>query len=249
MKILVAVKRVIDPYAKIRVNADQTGIETHNVKLSMNPFDEIALEEALRLKEQGLASEIIVISIGPIQAQETLRQGLALGADRAILIQTDQDLEPLVIAQLLNRISLREAPQLIILGKQAIDNDANQTGQMLAALLNWPQATFASKVTIDQQRVTVEREIDGGLQTLAFDLPGIITTDLRLNTPRFAKLPNIMKAKSKPLEIIASETLGIDLTPRLTTLSIKPPPIRPKGILVHSVDELIDKLRFEAKVI
>ena len=249
MKILVPVKRVVDAYVKIRLKSDHSDIDTQNVKMSMNPFDEIALEEALRLKEQGPATEIVAVSIGSLTSQETLRQALALGADRAILIQTDLSLESLAIAKLLKVLCDREAPELLILGKQAIDNDANQTGQMLAALLNWPQATFASKVSIDQQQVTIEREIDGGLQTLRFTLPGLITTDLRLNTPRFAKLPNIMKAKSKPLEIIPAETLNVDLTTRLTTLSVTAPAARQKGIFVTTVDELLDKLRHEAKVI
>lgn len=249
MKILVPIKRVVDAYVKIRVKADQSDIDSVNVKMSMNPFDEIALEEALRLKEQGHASDVCAISIGTLASQETLRHALALGADRAILIQTEQVLEPLQLAQLLKIIALRETIQLILLGKQAIDDDANQTGQMVAALLNWPQATFASKVTIDQNRVTVEREIDGGLQTLRFDLPGVISADLRLNTPRFAKLPNIMKAKTKPLEIIQADTLSVDLTPRLETVSIEAPTARQKGIMVTSVDELLDKLRNQAKVI
>lgn len=249
MKILVPVKRVIDAYVKIRLKADHSGIDSQNVKMSMNPFDEIALEEAIRLKEQGHATEIIAVSIGPLAAQETLRQALALGADRAILIQTEFELEPLHIAKILHNITTRETPELVLLGKQAIDDDANQTGQMLAALLQWPQATFASKITLEQRDVTVEREIDGGLQTLRFTLPGVISTDLRLNTPRFAKLPNIMKAKSKPLEIIQADTLNIDLTPRHTCVRIDAPAVRAKGIVVHSVDELIDKLRNEAKVI
>lgn len=249
MKVLVPIKRVVDAYVKIRVKTDQSAVDDQNVKMSMNPFDEIAIEEAIRLQEQGIVTEIVAVSIGPIACQETLRQALALGADRAILIQTEADLEPLTIAKLLKVIAQLEEPQLLLLGKQAIDNDANQTGQMLAALLNWPQATFASKITIVEQQVTVEREIDGGLQTLQFTLPGVITTDLRLNTPRFAKLPNIMKAKSKPLAILNVEELAVDVTPRLQTLKVETPSARLKGIQVHSVDELVDKLKHEAKVI
>lgn len=249
MKVLVPIKRVVDAYVKIRVKTDQSAVDDQNVKMSMNPFDEIAIEEAIRLQEQGIVTEIVAVSIGPIACQETLRQALALGADRAILIQTEADLEPLAIAKLLQVITQREEPQLLLLGKQAIDNDANQTGQMLAALLNWPQATFASKITIVEQQVTVEREIDGGLQTLQFTLPGVITTDLRLNIPRFAKLPNIMKAKSKPLTILNVNELGVDVTSRLQTLKVEMPSARSKGIQVHSVDELLDKLKHEAKVI
>lgn len=249
MKVLVPIKRVVDAYVKIRVKTDHSAVDDQNVKMSMNPFDEIAIEEAIRLQEQGIATEVVAVSIGPIACQETLRQALALGADRAILIQTDADLEPLAIAKLLKAITLREQPQLLLLGKQAIDNDANQTGQMLAALLDWPQATFASKISIDQNQATVEREIDGGLQTLQFTLPGVITTDLRLNTPRFAKLPNIMKAKSKPLSLLNVDELEVDITPRLQTLKVETPSARSKGIQVHSVDELIDKLKHEAKVI
>lgn len=249
MKVLVPIKRVVDAYVKIRVKSDHSAIDEQNVKMSINPFDEIAIEEAIRLQEAGIATEIVAVSIGPLACQETLRQALALGADRAILIQTEADLEPLAIAKLLKVITLREQPQLLLLGKQAIDNDANQTGQMLAALLNWPQATFASKISIDQNQATVEREIDGGLQTLQFALPGVITTDLRLNTPRFAKLPNIMKAKSKPLAILNVDELDVDIAPRLQTLTVETPSARSKGIQVHSVDELIDKLKNEAKVI
>jgi electron transfer flavoprotein beta subunit len=249
MKILVPIKRVIDAYVKIRVKGDCTGVETQNVKMAINPFDEIALEEAIRLKEKGHATEVVAISIGPVTNQESLRQALALGADRALLLQTEQEIQPLLVAKLLKEITLRETPQLILMGKQAIDDDSNQTGQMLAALLGWPQATFASKVQLENQQAIVEREVDGGLQTLAMTLPGIITTDLRLNTPRFAKLPDIMKAKSKPLEIIAADSLGIDLSPRLKTLKVEAPATRKAGIKVSSVDELLDKLRNEAKVI
>ncbi len=249
MKVLVPVKRVVDYNVKVRAKTDGSGVDIANVKMSMNPFDEIALEEAIRLQEQGIATEIIAVSIGPITCQETLRQALALGADRAILLQTDLELEPLTIAKLLQVITEREQPQLVLLGKQAIDNDANQTGQMLAALLHWPQATFASKISIAQGVATAEREIDGGLQTVQLSLPGVISTDLRLNTPRFAKLPNIMKAKSKPLQILQANELAIDLTPRLKPLKVETPGVRAKGIQVHSVDELLDKLRHEAKVI
>lgn len=249
MKVLVPVKRVIDAYVKIRVKNDGSGVEQHNVKMAMNPFDEIALEEAICLKEKGSATEIIAVSIGPSANQDVLRQALALGADRAVLLQTEVELEPLHIAKLLQVITLREQVQLVLMGKQAIDDDANQTAQRLAALLTWPQATNASKVSIDQNHATVEREIDGGLQSLGFDLPGVISTDLRLNTPRFPKLPNIMKAKSKPLEILDADTLGVDLTLRLKTLQIEAPAARSQGIRVHSVDELLDKLRHQAKVL
>jgi electron transfer flavoprotein beta subunit len=246
MKILVAVKRVVDYNVKIRVKPDGTGIDLANVKMSMNPFDEIAVEEALRLKEKGQAEEVIVVSIGPAQAADTLRSGLAMGADRAILIKTDAAIEPLAVAKILKIVAMRENPQLIILGKQAIDDDCNQTGQMLAALLGWPQGTFVSKVELHEGSVDVTREIDGGLQTLSLALPALITTDLRLNTPRYASLPNIMKAKKKPLDEIPLEELGIDITPRLTVLSTSEPPQRKAGIKVTSAAELVQRLKNEA---
>ncbi len=251
MKILVPVKRVVDYNVKIRVKPDGSGVDTANVKMSMNPFDEIAVEEAVRLKEKGIATEVVAVSAGVAACQETLRTALALGADRAILIETDAELQPLAVAQLLAAIVAKEGPQLIIMGKQAIDDDANQTGQMLAALLNWPQATFASQVVVDPatQHVTVTREIDGGLETLQMPLPAVITTDLRLNEPRFASLPNIMKAKKKPLETLTPAALGVDVTPRIRTLKVQEPPKRKGGIKVADVDELIAKLRHEAKVI
>lgn len=253
MKILVAIKRVVDFNVKIRVKADNSGIETSNVKMAMNPFDEIAVEEAVRLKEAGKASEVIVVSIGTSASQETLRNALALGADRAILLQSDAEfeLQPLAIAKLLKAIVNQEQPNLVILGKQAIDDDSSQTGPMLAALLDWPQGTFASKVTVDEggASLQVQREIDGGLETLALILPAVITTDLRLNQPRYATLPNIMKAKQKPLTTITVAELGIDVTPRLTTLKVTAPPTRRAGIKVANVQELVDKLKNEAKVI
>lgn len=249
MKILVAVKRVIDFNVKVRVKADQSGVETANVKMAMNPFDEIAIEEAVRLKEAGKASEIIVVSMGSTAVQETLRSALALGADRAVLVQTEQELQPLAVAKLLKAVVTQENPQLVILGKQAIDDDSNQTGQMLAALLNWPQATFASKVVLNDGKAEVTREVDGGLETLSVQLPAVITTDLRLNQPRYATLPNIMKAKQKPLTTVTTEQLSIDVTPHLTTLKIESPAVRKAGIKVETVAELIDKLHNEAKVI
>ena len=249
MKILVAVKRVVDYNVKVRVKADQTGVDIANVKMSMNPFDEIAVEEALKLREAGVATEIVAISVGVLQCQETLRTALAMGADRAILVETTAEVQPLAVAKLLKAICDKEAPQLVILGKQAIDDDSNQTGQMLAALLNWPQATFASKVTVKGGEVEVMREIDGGLETVSIKLPAIITTDLRLNTPRYATLPNIMKAKKKPFETITPETLGVDITPRLTTLKVVEPPKRKGGVMVADVAALVDKLKNEAKVI
>lgn len=249
MKVLVAVKRVVDFNVKVRVKADQSGVETANVKMAMNPFDEIAVEEAVRMKEAGQAQEIVVVSMGPASVQETLRSALALGADRAILIQTDQELQPLAVAKLLKAMVEKESPQLILLGKQAIDDDSNQTGQMLAALLDWPQATFASKIVLGDNQAVVTREIDGGLETLEVKLPAIITTDLRLNQPRYASLPNIMKAKQKPLINIAAEQLGVDIAPHLKTIKVEPPPLRRGGIKVESVIELVDKLHNEAKVI
>jgi electron transfer flavoprotein beta subunit len=249
MKILVPVKRVIDYNVKVRVKADQTGVETANVKMSMNPFDEIAIEEAVKLKEAGVATEIVAVSIGVTQCQETLRTALAMGADRAILVETAAEIQPLAVAKLLKAIADKEAPQLVILGKQAIDDDSNQTGQMLAALLNWPQATFASKVTIANGEAEVMREIDGGMETVAIKLPAIITTDLRLNTPRYATLPNIMKAKKKQLDVMTPDALGVDVTPRLKTLKVVEPAKRKGGVMVADVVALLDKLRNEAKVI
>jgi electron transfer flavoprotein beta subunit len=249
MKILVPIKRVVDFNVKVRVKADGTGVETANVKMSMNPFDEIAIEEAVRLKEAGAATEIVAVSIGPTQCQETLRTALAIGADRAILVETAADTQPLGVAKALRKLAEKEAPGLIILGKQAIDDDSNQTGQMLAALLNWPQATFASKVKIAGQEAEVTREIDGGLETIAVKLPAIITTDLRLNEPRYVTLPNIMKAKKKTLEVVKPEALGVDLAPRLKTLKVQEPPKRKAGAQVKTVDELVAKLKNEARVI
>ena len=249
MKVLVPIKRVVDFNVKVRVKPDGTGVDTANVKMSMNPFDEIAVEEAVRLKEKGVATEVIAVSCGLAACQETLRTALAIGADRAILVETDAELQPLAVAKLLKAIAVKEAPQLVILGKQAIDDDANQTGQMLAALLDWPQATFASKVDIADGRAVVKREIDGGLETLSMPLPAVITTDLRLNEPRYATLPNIMKAKKKPLEVIKPDALGVDVTPRLTTLKVVEPPKRKGGGRVADAKELVAKLRNEAKVI
>jgi electron transfer flavoprotein beta subunit len=249
MKILVPVKRVIDFNVKIRVKPDGTAVETANIKMSMNPFDEIAIEEAVRMKEKGIASEVVAISCGTITCQETLRTALALGADRAILVETDADLQPLAVAKLLAAIARREAPQIMILGKQAIDDDANQTGQMLAALLDWPQATFASKVELVEGRAIIKREVDGGLESLELTLPAVVTTDLRLNEPRYATLPNIMRAKKKPLETLTPDALGVDVAPRLTTLKVAEPPPRKGGRRVADVKELVAKLRNEAKVL
>ena len=243
MKLLVPVKRVIDYNVKPRVKADGTGVDLANVKMSMNPFDEIAVEEAIRLKEKGVATEIVAVSVGPAKAQETLRTALAMGADRAILVQTDDAVEPLAVAKILAKIAEEEKPEMIILGKQAIDDDSNQTGQMLAALLGWAQGTFASKVEVDGESVNVTREVDGGLETLRLKLPAIVTTDLRLNEPRYASLPNIMKAKSKPLAQKTPADYGVDTAPRLTTLGVREPSKREAGIKVKSVDELIDRLR------
>jgi electron transfer flavoprotein beta subunit len=249
MKILVPVKRVVDYNVKIRVKPDGSGVDTANVKMSMNPFDEIAVEEAIRLKEAGVASEVVAVSCGVAQCQETLRAAMAMGADRGILVQTDVELQPLAVAKLLKAVVEKEQPGLVIAGKQALDDDANQTGQMLAALLGWPQATFASKVVVSDGKLTVTREVDGGLETLELPLPAVITTDLRLNEPRFATLPNIMKAKKKPIDTLTPEALGVDVTPRLVTLKVEEPPKRKAGVMVGSVDELIEKLRNEAKVI
>jgi electron transfer flavoprotein beta subunit len=249
MKILVAVKRVIDYNVKIRIKSDHSGVETANVKMSMNPFDEIAVEEAVRLKEAGIATEVIAVSCGLTQSQETLRTAMAIGADRGILLETEVELQPLAVAKLLKAIVDKEQPDLIFLGKQAIDDDSNQTGQMLAALLNLPQATFASKVQVSDGKVTVTREVDGGLETLSLSLPAVITTDLRLNEPRYATLPNIMKAKKKPLEILKPEDLGVDIAPRMKTLKVMEPPTRKAGVMVPDIKTLIEKLKNEAKVI
>ena len=249
MKILVAVKRVVDYNVKVRVKSDHSGIDIANVKMSMNPFDEIAIEEAVRLKEAGVASEIVVVSAGPTPCQETLRTALAIGADKAILVETDIELQPLAVAKLLKAICDQEQAQLILLGKQAIDDDSNQTGQMLASLMDIPQGTFASKVLVENGKVNVTREVDGGLETIALTLPAVITTDLRLNEPRYVTLPNIMKAKKKPLEILKPEELGVDIAPRLITLRVDEPPKRAAGIMVANVAELVEKLKNEAKVI
>jgi electron transfer flavoprotein beta subunit len=254
MKILVPVKRVVDYNVKIRVKPDKSGVELANVKMSMNPFDEIAIEEAVRLKEAGKATEIIAVSIGPDKAQEQLRTALAVGADRAILVKTDAPIdlggvEPLAVAKTLKALVDKESPDLVIMGKQSIDDDSNQTGQMLSALLGWAQGTFASEIDIDGNSATVTREIDGGLETIKIKTPAIITTDLRLNEPRYAKLPDIMKAKKKPLDVVEPSTLGVDYSPRLSIVEINDPPVRQGGVKVESVDELIDKLRNEAKVI
>ena len=249
MKILVAVKRVVDYNVKVRVKADGSGVDLANVKMAMNPFDEIAVEEAVRLKEAGVASEVVAVSCGLAACQETLRTAMALGADRAILVETDVELQPLAVAKLLKALVAKEAPQLVILGKQAIDDDANQTGQMLAALLGWPQATFASKLVVASGKATVTREVDGGLETLELALPAVVTTDLRLNEPRYATLPNIMKAKKKPLDNVKPADLGVDVAPRLATLKVVEPPKRTAGVKVADVAQLIDKLKNEAKVI
>jgi electron transfer flavoprotein beta subunit len=249
MKILVAVKRVVDFNVKVRVKADGSGVETANVKMSMNPFDEIAVEEAIRLKEAGTATEIVAVSCGSQSCQETLRTALALGADRAILVETDAELQPLAVAKLLRAIGQKENPQLVFLGKQAIDDDCNQTGQMLAALLGWPQATFASKLKIADGKAAVTREVDGGLETISIRLPAVVTVDLRLNEPRYVTLPNIMKAKKKPLETLKPEALGVDVAPRLKTLKVEEPPKRKAGVKVADAKALVQKLKSEAKVI
>ena len=249
MKILVPVKRVIDYNVKVRVKSDETGVDLANVKMSMNPFDEIAVEEAVRLKEAGTATEIVAISIGPEKAQDQLRQALAMGADRAILIKADKTIEPINVAKLLKAVAEEEKPELIILGKQAIDDDCNQTGQMLAALLGWAQGTFASKIALSDGAVNVTREIDGGLQTISVKLPAVVTTDLRLNEPRYASLPNIMKAKKKPLDIKEIGDFDVDVAPRLVTLKVTEPPKRGAGIKVETVADLVDKLKNEAGVI
>ena len=249
MKILVAVKRVVDYNVKIRVKSDGSGVDLANVKMSMNPFDEIAVEEAVRLKEAGIASEVIVVSVGLPQCQETLRTALAIGADRAVLVETDADIQPLAVAKILQALAEKESAQIIILGKQAIDDDSNQTGQMLASLMDIPQATFASKIVIADGKANVTREVDGGLETIALSLPAVITTDLRLNEPRYVTLPNIMKAKKKTIDIVKPEEMGIDIAPRLKTLKVEEPPKRSAGVMVADVAALVDKLKNEAKVI
>ena len=249
MKVLVPVKRVVDYNVKVRVKSDGTGVETANVKMSMNPFDEIAMEEAVRLKEAGKVTEIVAVSCGLAACQETLRTALALGADRAILVETDVELQPLAVAKLLRAIAQKEQPGLVILGKQAIDDDCNQTGQMLAALLGWSQGTFASKVGVEGDKLSLTREVDGGMENLSLKLPAVITTDLRLNEPRYVTLPNIMKAKKKPLEMLKPEALGVDVAPRRATLKVEEPPKRKAGVKVADAKALVEKLRGEAKVI
>jgi len=249
MKVLVTVKRVIDPYVKVRVKADGSGVETANVKMTMNPFCEIAVEQAVRMKEAGIVTEIVAVSIGATQCQETLRTAMAMGADRGILVETDVEVQPLAVAKVLKAIVAKESPGLVIMGKQAIDDDSNQSGQMLAALLGWPQATFISKVTVNGDSADVTREIDGGLERLTIKLPAVVTTDLRLNEPRYVTLPNIMKAKKKPLEVVKPDALGVDVTPRLTTLKVQEPSKRGAGVKVADVKELVAKLRNEAKII
>ena len=249
MKILVPIKRVVDANVRVRVKSDQTGVETANLKMTMNPFCEIAVEEAVRIVEAGHASEIVVVTAGGAQCQDILRTALAMGADRAILLETEAELQPLGIARLLRTVVEKEAPELVILGKQAIDDDNNQTGQMLAALLDWPQGTFASRVEFDQGRVRVTREVDGGLELVSLQLPAVVTTDLRLNEPRYVKLPNIMKAKKKPLDVIRADSTGVDFASRVKVLKVEEPPQRGGGIKVASAAELVDKLRNEARVI
>ena len=249
MKVLVPVKRVIDYNVKIRVKADHSGVETANVKMSMNPFDEIGVEEAIRLREAGKASEVVAVSIGPAACQETIRTALAMGADRGILVELDQEVQPLAVAKLLKAIAAKENPGLVILGKQAIDDDCNQTGQMLAALLGWSQGTFASKLTVKDGALEVTREVDGGLETVLLKLPAVVTTDLRLNEPRYASLPNIMKAKKKPIDKLTPAELGVDAAPRLVTLTVEEPAKRQAGVKVKDAAELVHKLRHEAKVI
>ena len=249
MKVLVGVKRVVDYNVKVRVKADRTGVETANVKMSMNPFDEIAVEEAIRMKEAGTADEIVAVSMGVRQCQETIRTALAMGADRGIHVMTDEELQPLAVAKLFKALVERESPSLVILGKQAIDDDSNQTGQMLAALLGWPQGTFASEIVLSGDGAEVTREVDGGLETVGLSVPAVVTTDLRLNEPRYASLPNIMKAKKKPIDQIAVDELGVDVAPRLETLKVEDPPARAGGRKVASVEELVDKLKNEAGVI
>jgi electron transfer flavoprotein beta subunit len=249
MKVLVPVKRVVDFNVKVRVKSDGSGVDIANVKMSMNPFDEIAVEEATRLKEAGKATEVVAVSCGVTQCQETLRTAMAIGADRGILVETAEELQPLAVAKLIKALADKEQPQLIILGKQAIDDDSNQTGQMVAALLGWPQATFASKVTIEDGKAKVTREVDGGLETIELTLPAVVTTDLRLNEPRYVTLPNIMKAKKKTLDVVKPSDLGVDVAPRLKTLKVSEPPKRSAGITVPDVATLVSKLKNEAKVI
>jgi len=249
MKALVAVKRVVDYNVKIRVKPDQSGVELQNVKMSMNPFDEIAVEEGMRLKESGTIEELIAVSIGPAQSQETIRTALAMGADRGILVETDEEVQPLAVAKILKAIALKESPDIVIVGKQAIDDDSNQTGQMLAALMDWPQATFASELEIGSGEALVTREVDGGLETINVKLPMVMSTDLRLNEPRYASLPNIMKAKKKPIDTTTPAELGVDIAPRLKTIKVEEPPKRQGGVKVADVAELVDKLKNEAKVI
>ena len=249
MRVLVPVKRVVDYNVKVRVKSDQSDVDVANVKMSMNPFDEIAIEEAIRLKEKGAATEVVAVSCGVAQSQETLRTAMAIGADRSVLVETDAELQPLAVAKLLKSVVEREQPQLVILGKQAIDDDANQTGQMLASLLDWPQATFASKVEVEGDSVTVTREVDGGLETLQLSLPAIITTDLRLNEPRYVTLPNIMKAKKKTIDTLTPDALGVDVSPRLKTLKVTEPAARSAGVVLPDVASLVDKLKNEAKVL
>jgi len=249
MRVLVPVKRVVDFNVKVRVKPDGSGVETANVKMSMNPFDEIAVEEAVRLKESGVVTEIVAVSIGPVQCQETLRTALAIGADRAVLVETGSEIQPLAVAKVLKAIVAKEQPGMVIMGKQAIDDDSNQTGQMLAALLNWSQATFASKVKLSGATAEVTREVDGGLETISIKMPAVVTTDLRLNEPRYVTLPNIMKAKKKTLDVVKPEDLGVDVAPRLRTLKVQEPPKRKGGAVVKSVDELVAKLKNEAKAI
>jgi electron transfer flavoprotein beta subunit len=249
MKVLVTVKRVVDPYVKVRVKSDGSGVETANVKMAMNPFCEIGVEQAVRMKEAGVVSEIVAVSIGLQQCQETLRTAMAMGADRGILVETDVEVQPLAVAKVLQKIVEKESPKLVIMGKQAIDDDSNQSGQMLAALLGWPQATFISNITVNGDAADVTREIDGGLEKLAFKLPAVVTTDLRLNEPRYVTLPNIMKAKKKPLEVLKPDALGVDVAPRLKTLRVQEPPKRSAGVKVADVKELVAKLKNEARVI
>ncbi|MDB5902066.1 MAG: fixA [Betaproteobacteria bacterium] len=249
MKVLVTVKRVIDPYVKVRVKSDGSGVETANIKMTMNPFCEIAVEQAVRMKEAGVVTEIVVVSVGAMQSQETLRTAMAMGADRGILVDAGVDIEPLAVAKLLKAIIQKENPQLVITGKQAIDDDSNQTGQMISALMGWPQATFISNITVNGDTADVTREIDGGLEKLTIKLPAVVTSDLRLNEPRYVTLPNIMKAKKKPMEVIKPDALGVDVTPRLKTLKVQEPPSRSAGVKVADVKELVAKLRNEARVI
>ena len=249
MKVMVTVKRVIDPYVKVRVKSDGTGVETANIKMTMNPFCEIAVEQAVRMKEAGVVTEIVAVSIGVPQCQETLRTAMAMGADRGILVETTAEVQPLAVAKVLKAVIEKEQPKLVIMGKQAIDDDSNQSGQMLAALMNWPQATFISKIDVSGETADVVREIDGGLEKLTIKLPAVVTTDLRLNEPRYVTLPNIMKAKKKPLEVLKPDAIGVDVTPRLKTLKVEEPPKRSAGVKVADVKELVAKLKNEARVI